>query len=238
MGSGITAGSTLGYPIEHLTVAENCAPVLRAVRLFDPWNHGVATNSRVRIYREDARTVLKLSPQKYDVIISEPSNPWMVGIGRVFSREFYQLAASRLKPGGIMTQWFHLYEMDDQTLDVVVRTFRAVFPNMEIWDVNDGDIVMLGSDRPWKSDLEAYRRAVQPGRAAPGSGVHRFDDAGGRPGTAICLATDGFCRDWTRSRFKGTIFRFWNTRRRGRSTCIMTARGCNNFNVTMNAPGK
>src|SRR5579862_1786563 len=157
MGSGITAGSVLGHPIEHLTIAENCAPVLRAVRLFDPWNHGVATNSRVRIYREDARTVLKLSPQSYDVIISEPSNPWMVGVGRVFSREFYQLAASRLKPGGIMTQWFHLYEMDDQTLDLVLRTFASVFPNMEIWDLGDEDIILLGSTQPWKSDPEVYR---------------------------------------------------------------------------------
>jgi predicted membrane-bound spermidine synthase len=161
MGSGVTAGSALGYPIEHLTVAENCAPVLRAVRLFDRWNHGVATNSRVRIYTEDARTVLKLNPQKYDVIISEPSNPWMVGIGRVYSREFYQLAARRLKPGGIMTQWFHTYEMDDHTLNLVLRTFGSVFPNMEIWDLGDQDIILQGSDRPWVFSPELWRRAFE-----------------------------------------------------------------------------
>ncbi len=159
MGSGVTAGSALGYPIEHLTVAENCGPVLRAVKLFDRWNHGVATNSRVRICREDARTVLKLDAQKYDVIISEPSNPWMAGVGSVFSREFYQLAAGRLKPGGIMAQWFHLYEMDDDTLNLVLRTFGYVFPFMEIWDVGDGDIVLLGSSQPWESGPEVYRRA-------------------------------------------------------------------------------
>ena len=136
MGSGITAGATLDYPIDHLTVAENCEPVLRAARLFDPWNHGVETNSRARIYHEDARTVLKLSPQQYDVIISEPSNPWMVGVASVFTREFYQLAANRLKPGGIMTQWFHNYEMDDRNVNVVLRTFESVFPNMEVWDVD------------------------------------------------------------------------------------------------------
>ena len=159
MGSGMTAGSALGYPIEHLTVAENCEPVLRAAKLFEPWNHGVLTNSRVRIRHEDARTVLKLDPQKYDVIISEPSNPWTVGVGNVFSREFYQLAASRLKPGGIMTQWFHIYEMDDNTLDLVLRTFGAVFPNMEIWDVGDQDIVLLGSNQPWESGPEVYQSA-------------------------------------------------------------------------------
>ena len=161
LGSGITAGAALGYPIEHLTVAENCRPVLRAARLFDPWNNGVLTNSRTRIYQEDARTVLKLSPKPYDVIIAEPSNPWMIGVASVFTREFYQLAAKRLKPGGIMAQWFHTYEMDDRTVDMVLRTFETVFPVMEIWDTEGGDIVILGSDRPWRSAPEVYRRAFE-----------------------------------------------------------------------------
>jgi hypothetical protein len=160
MGSGMTAGSALGYPIEHLTVAENCEPVLRAVKLFERWNHGVTTDSRVRIWREDARTVLKLDAQKYDVIIAEPSNPWMAGVASVFSREFYQLAASRLKPGGIMTQWFHMYEMDDDTLNLVLRTFGNIFPYMEIWDVGGADVVLLGSSLPWKSGPEIYQRAL------------------------------------------------------------------------------
>jgi predicted membrane-bound spermidine synthase len=161
MGSGITAESTLGYPIEHLTIAENCEPVLRAVKLFAPWNHGVFTNSRVRIYREDARTVLKLSGQKYDVIISEPSNPWMTSVGGVFNLEFYQLAARRLKPGGIMMQWFHVYEMDDATLDLVLRTFGTAFPSMEIWDIGDQDVVLLGSNQPWESSPAVYQRAFE-----------------------------------------------------------------------------
>jgi predicted membrane-bound spermidine synthase len=161
VGSGVTAGSTLGYPIEHLTIADNCEPVLRAVKFFEPWNHGVMTNDRTRLYREDARTVLKLSPQKYDVIISEPSNPWTVGIGSVFSRDFYQLISTRLKPGGIMAQWFHIYEIDDEVLHVVLRTFSSVFPNMEIWDMDGGDIVLLGSDRPWPSGIEQYRHAFE-----------------------------------------------------------------------------
>jgi predicted membrane-bound spermidine synthase len=161
MGSGVTAGATLGYPIEHLTVAENCGPVLRAAKLFEPWNNGVLTNSRTRIYHEDARTVLKLSPKKYDVIISEPSNPWMVGVASVYTREFYQIAASQLKPGGIMTQWFHVYEMDDSSADMVLRTFESVFPVMEIWDVGESDIVILGSERPWRSSLDIYKPAPE-----------------------------------------------------------------------------
>jgi len=158
MGSGITAGTVLDYPVTNLTIAENCEPVLEAARLFAQWNHGVYTNDRTHIYHDDARTVLKLSSQKYDAIIAEPSNPWLAGVASVFSREFYQLAASRLKPGGLMTQWFHIYEMDDQTLFLVLRTFASVFPRMEIWDLGDNDIILLGSQQAWDTGPEIYRK--------------------------------------------------------------------------------
>ncbi len=154
LGSGITAGAVLAHPIEHLTVAENCEPVLRAARFFDAWNRGVLTNPLAKIWPEDARTILKLSPQKYDVIITQPSNPWMAGVGSVFSREYYELAASRLKEGGVMAQWFHLYDMHDGIVGLVLRTFGTVFPNLEIWDSGSGDVVLLGSKLPWACTLE------------------------------------------------------------------------------------
>ncbi|MBC8002312.1 MAG: fused MFS/spermidine synthase, partial [Opitutaceae bacterium] len=84
-GSGITGGAALGHPIEQLVLAENCSPVLRAGKWFEPWNRGVLTDRRTRLRIEDARTVLKLSPQLYDVVICEPSNPWVAGVGNVFS---------------------------------------------------------------------------------------------------------------------------------------------------------
>src|SRR5262249_2501 len=123
--SGISCAAFLAHPIDHLTVAENCPPVIRAAEFFSSWNRGVLTNPVARILREDGRTVLKLSPpEKYDVIMSEPSNPWFASIGSIFSVEFYQLAASRLKPGGLMVQWFHVYEMHDGIVDLVIRTFH------------------------------------------------------------------------------------------------------------------
>jgi hypothetical protein len=102
--------------------------------------------------------VLKLQSQVYDVIITEPSNPWTVGVGSVFSREFYELAARRLKPGGIVAQWFHLYDMNDDILRLVLRTFGSVFPFMEVWDTGTGDIVMLASKQPWTTGPEVFRR--------------------------------------------------------------------------------
>jgi len=157
-GSGITAGAVLGHPINHLTIAENCQPILRAAKWFEPWNRGVLTNARTHVVYEDARTVLKLNPQKYDIIISEPSNPWVAGIGNVFSKEFYELASSRLKDDGIMAQWFHLYEMHDGIVFLVFRTFGKVFPYIEIWDVGPGDVVLLGSNKPWHSTPETFRQ--------------------------------------------------------------------------------
>jgi predicted membrane-bound spermidine synthase len=156
LGSGISAGALLSYPVERITVAENCEPVIRASRYFTNWNRYVLEDPRVRLWHEDARTVLKLNPRPYDVIIAQPSNPWTVGIGSVFSREFYEIAAGRLKPGGIMAQWFHVYEMHDGIVSLVLRTFSSVFPYVEIWDPGGGDIVMLGSLQPWQTNPEVF----------------------------------------------------------------------------------
>lgn len=160
-GSGITAGAVLGHPIKSLTIAENCRPVLEAARFFAPWNRDALKDPRVRVWREDARTVLKLNPELYDVIISEPSNPWMAGVGSVFSHEFYTLAASRLKKEGVMAQWFHIYETSDAILSLVLRTFQKTFPHVEIWDTLSGDVVLVGSRRSFDSDPSVYRKIFE-----------------------------------------------------------------------------
>jgi hypothetical protein len=165
-GSGMTAGAALDYPIERLDLGENCEPVIQAAPLFGDWNRHVLKDPRTHLWVEDARTVLKLRPQRYDVIITEPSNPWAVGVGSVFSHEFYELAASRLKPGGIMAQWFHLYETQDQIVDLVLRTFESVFPYVEVWDTGVGDIVILGSQQPWPTGPAVFQNgfALEPVR--------------------------------------------------------------------------
>ncbi|HEY9510589.1 MAG TPA: fused MFS/spermidine synthase, partial [Verrucomicrobiae bacterium] len=157
MGSGITAGSLRPYPLEHIVVAENCKPVVQAAQLFADWNYHVLDDPRVKVWVEDARTVLKLRPETYDTIITEPSNPWSVGVGSVFSKEFYELAATRLKPDGIIAQWFHVYEVNDEIVDLVLRTFSSVFPFVEIWDTGIGDIVILGSKHPWATGPDVFR---------------------------------------------------------------------------------
>lgn len=158
MGSGITAGAALAYPINRLDIAENCEPVVEAANIFAGWNRHVLDDPRTHVWREDARTVLKLHPQMYDVIITEPSNPWTVGVGSVFSKEFYEIAASRLKPDGVVAQWFHVYEVNDDIVRLVLRTFNSVFPYVEVWDTGIGDIVILGSKQPWPTGPDIFRQ--------------------------------------------------------------------------------
>ena len=160
-GSGITAGALLGHPVEEIVIAENCRPVMKASELFEPWNRRVLHDSRTVVYPEDGRTVLKLSPKVFDVIISEPSNPWMAGVSDVFSQEFYSLAAKSLADDGIMAQWFHIYEMHDGIVSLVLRTFASVFPYVEIWDSQEGDIILLGSQQSWDSSLAAISRLYE-----------------------------------------------------------------------------
>ena len=170
-GSGMTAGAVAGaIPSNVLIWPKTASRSFKPRTLFADWNHHVLDDPRTHLWREDARTVLKLRPQHYDVIITEPSNPWTVGVGSVFSREFYELAASRLKPGGVMAQWFHLYEMQDSLVELVMRTFSSVFPYVEVWDTGVGDIVILGSKQPWATGPEVSGRASQCERVRTGHG--------------------------------------------------------------------
>src|SRR5262249_2283007 len=86
--------------------------------------------------------------RQYDVIVSEPSNPWMSGMASLFSREFFSEALARLSPNGIHCQWFHSYNMSTDDLRTVIRTFRAVFPHAQLWALNQNDFLLLGSPSP------------------------------------------------------------------------------------------
>ena len=128
LASGTTAGEVLHYPVKRLDILEINPKVVEAARRFAPWNNGVLEDPRARIIVQDAKAHLLLSGRRYDVIISEPSNPWMAGLSELFTREFYARARSSLKPGGVFVQFIHSYKMDWETLCLVGRTFHGEFP--------------------------------------------------------------------------------------------------------------
>ncbi|MBW1806178.1 MAG: tetratricopeptide repeat protein, partial [Deltaproteobacteria bacterium] len=129
LASGVTAGEVLHYPVEQLDVVEISEQVIKGSNYFIPWNSNVLSDPRTNLIIQDGRAHLNLTREKYDVIISEPSNPWMAGISTLFTREFFCLARERLNHDGIFLQWLHSYQMDWSTFALVGRTFARVFPN-------------------------------------------------------------------------------------------------------------
>lgn len=129
LASGITAGEVLYYPIERLDVIDINKQVVAGSEFFLPWNNNVLSNPKAHLIVQDGRAHLQLTKQKYDVITSEPPNPWMAGLATLFTREFFALAKERLNEDGIFVQFFHSYEMDWSTFALVGRAFAEVFPN-------------------------------------------------------------------------------------------------------------
>ena len=178
LGSGVTLGSALRHPLERVDVLEISPEVVEASRFFEPENSRALADPRTRLIVGDGRTHLLLGRDQYDVIVSEPSNPWMAGIASLFTREFFTAARARLAPGGVLCQWAHTYDISAEDLRSIVATFAAVFPDGTIWLVGDGDVLLIGGTEPmgprvaalaevWNRRPEAVADLAGGGRARP-----------------------------------------------------------------------
>ncbi|HSD50045.1 MAG TPA: fused MFS/spermidine synthase [Candidatus Methylomirabilis sp.] len=152
MGSGVTAGAVALHPVKQVDLIEIEPAVVEAAGFFAKENRDVLKNPRVRVRIADGRNFLLASEGGYDVIISQPSNPWIRGIGNLFSQEFYELAAKRLVPKGIVCQWLELYGLFPEDVKMVVKTFRSVFPHTVIWNTIRGDLLLIGGKEPLTLD--------------------------------------------------------------------------------------
>ncbi len=160
LGSGVTVGSVLTHPVKLVESVEISPEVVAASKYFEHVNNRPLADPRVRLYVDDALAYLTLATTSYDVIISEPSNPWIAGIGNLYSTEFFEVCKQRLKSHGIMVQWFHLYEVDDETVRLVVRTFRSVFPHVTLWQSLTTDVLLVGSSEALQVDEEKLARKL------------------------------------------------------------------------------
>src|SRR5262249_16872859 len=123
---------------------------------------------RVHVVIQDGRNHLMLTDHQYDVIVSEPSNPWIAGIASLFTREFFQACSDRLRPGGIACVWVQSYGLDLHALQSVVRTFQDVFPNASLWEsIFASDYQLIGAKGPISVPYDALAaRMRQPEVAA------------------------------------------------------------------------
>jgi spermidine synthase len=145
LGSGVTLASALAPgDVRHADIVEISPEVVEASHLFDRENGSVLAHPAVRLIVGDGRSHLLLTPRKYDVIISEPSNPWMAGVATLFTREFFEAARARLAPDGLLCQWAHTYDISQEDLQSIVRTFASVFPQGTMWLVGEADLLLIG----------------------------------------------------------------------------------------------
>jgi spermidine synthase len=167
LGSGVTVGSALTHGISRAVVLEISPEVVEASHAFDHVNHRPLEDPRTQLVVGDGRTHLLLADETYDVIVSEPSNPWMAGIASLFTREFFEIAKARLAPGGVLCQWAHTYDISDADLRSIVATFMSVFPNGTLWLVGEADVLLVGSNEPLTGRLAGIQHGWQrPGVAA------------------------------------------------------------------------
>jgi spermidine synthase len=159
-GTGVTGAEFASLQTaKEVVVAEISPGVIEAAPYFDFANGGASKLPDVRIVQADAYRALLGSEGEFDVIASEPTNPWASGVEMLYSREFLTAARDRLAPGGVFGQWFHMYETDPETVALVLRTYASVFEHVSVWFGMGPDIMLIGLSDPDRAlDIERLAR--------------------------------------------------------------------------------
>jgi len=149
IGTGLTMHTLLqDLQLESVETVEIEAAMAEAARGFAPRNDSAFLDPRGRIWIDDAKTFFSTRNRRYDILISEPSNPWVSGVSSLFTREFYQRIRGHLNPGGILVQWFQLYEIDPARLASVMRALVEAFPHYVVFAPSDYDLLIVASSSP------------------------------------------------------------------------------------------
>jgi len=144
--SGVTAGVSALFPESQVTAVEIEPAVYEASEYFLDVNHGPLRPPKHQLLVNDARHFLLAGSESFDVITSEPSNPWMSGVAPLFTEEFFVLTKSRLREGGVMCQWLPIYGMSKEIVASVLKTFSSVFPHVLVFEsVEHYDLLLIGS---------------------------------------------------------------------------------------------
>ncbi|MGH7620136.1 MAG: fused MFS/spermidine synthase [Gemmatimonadaceae bacterium] len=145
-GSGMTTHALLGSPaLKHVVTIEIEPEMINASRSFYPANARAYEDKRSTFAIDDARAYFAARAQKFDLIVSEPSNPWVSGVSGLFTTEFYSRIKTYLTPTGVFAQWLHLYEIDDGLVLGVIAALAQHFPNYAIFQISSRDILIVAS---------------------------------------------------------------------------------------------
>jgi spermidine synthase len=151
----------LAKALEHVDVAELEPAIVEIARAASSANADVLHANNVNLFLGDGREYLLTTRKSYDVIVSEPSNPYRAGVASLFTADFYRIVRKRLAPGGIFVQWQQGYEVDASVVLLALRSLREVFPFVEIWQAQESDIAFLASAEPRTYDVGLIRERAR-----------------------------------------------------------------------------
>jgi spermidine synthase len=160
--SGVSVGSMLQSPLGSLECVElEPVTVKAAGKYFEHVNNRPTEDPRLRLIIDDARTYLRVVPAQYDIIVSEPSHPWVPGVANLFTKEFFELGRARLKDDGVFVQWVQIYQLSTDSLRSVLATYESVFPHVLMFRVGGAaegkDLILVGSRRPLSLNMVEER---------------------------------------------------------------------------------
>jgi len=156
LGSGATAGALLTHTNVQSLVTIEISPEIVTVadQFFSSINNGVMKNPKHTVLIDDAKSYLHTTDKIFDVIVSQPSNPWMAGVPGLYSTEFYNQCARKMKPGGVMCQWIQQYDIGKDAIDTILATFTRTFPHTTVWCSDAGNLLLVGSAAPLDRNLQ------------------------------------------------------------------------------------
>jgi len=156
LGTGVTAGEfTLYDDVKRIDVAEIAPGVVDLLPYFSDWTHAVHEDPRLKLFVGDAFRLLRRSTEQWDLVISQPSNPWTRGVDQLFSRDFYRLVAGRMASDGLLLQWMQRYATTDEISSIAINTLHEEFPFIRIFRAGSDDLI-LASREPI-DDMNAMR---------------------------------------------------------------------------------
>lgn len=167
LGGGVTAGAVSQHQeVETITVVEIEPKVAEAAKKYFPEvNNNVLGNPKTKLVIGDARNYLLETDNKFEVITSQPSNPWIVGEANLFTKEFFEIGKKKLTENGIFFQWLDLYNLRSSEVKSIIATFSSVFPYFEIWTSTDPvDIFLAGKLTPFRPSWDRFSKALTEAR--------------------------------------------------------------------------
>jgi SAM-dependent methyltransferase len=158
LGTGSTAGWLASLPeIERVDVAEIEPAIRHVAERCAAVNRDALNNPKLHLIQGDARELLSVLPDDYDLIFSEPSNPYRAGVASLYAREFYQAVKRRLQPQGLFVQWLQAYDIDAQGLRTIYATLASELGHIETWNGLREDLLLVASREPLVHDVPRLR---------------------------------------------------------------------------------